>query len=100
MTPCTFLTSLEILKNSRGIVLVDKYQPRYGINERCIYWRNFKGYNNWRVVYLITTNVTSTEKEKIHETVLHGIEARINERILIGNFCAMRTNMKLRKDTI
>ena len=50
------------------------------------------GYNNWRVVDLVTTNVTSEEEEKVYEIILHGIEARMNERILIGNFGAMRTN--------
>ena len=41
---------------------------------------------------MITTNVTSAEKEKVYEIVLHGIEAKINERILIGHFGAMKTN--------
>ena len=44
------------------------------------------GYKNWRVVDLVTTNVTPEEEEKIG--------ARINERILIGTFGAMRTNDK------
>jgi len=50
------------------------------------------GYNNWRIVDLVTTNVTPEEEEKVYEIILHGIEARMNERTLIGNFGAMRTN--------
>ena len=52
------------------------------------------GYNNWRVVDLVSTNDTPEEEEKVYEIILHGIEARINERILIGTFGAMRTNDK------
>ena len=72
--------------------LDDQLQPRYGINERWLYYRNFKGYNNWRVVNLATTNIATEDEEKIYETILHGIEARMNERILIGTFGAMRTD--------
>ena len=43
-----------------------------------IYWINFKGYNNWRVVDLITTNITSEDEEKVYEIILHRIEARMN----------------------
>ena len=50
------------------------------------------GYNNWRVVDLVTTNVTSEEEEKVYEIILHGIEARMNEKILIGTFGATRAN--------
>ena len=50
------------------------------------------GYNNWRVVDLVSTNDTPEEEEKVYEIILHGIEARMNERILIGTFGAMRTN--------
>ena len=50
------------------------------------------GYNNWRVVDLVTTNVTPEEKEKVYEIILHGIKTRMNERILIGTFGAMRIN--------
>ena len=41
---------------------------------------------------MVTTNVTLEEEEKVYEIILHGIEAGINKRILIGNFGAMRTN--------
>ena len=40
----------------------------------------------------MTTNVTSEEEQKVYGIILHGIESRINERILIGHFGAMRTN--------
>ena len=40
----------------------------------------------------MTTNVTSEGEEKVYEIILHGIEARMNERILIGNFGAMTIN--------
>ena len=50
------------------------------------------GYNNWRIVDLVTTNFTPEEEEKVYEIILHGIEARMNERTLIGNFGAMRTD--------
>ena len=59
-----------------------------------MYWINFKGYNNWRVVDLATTNIATEDEEAIYETILHGIEARENERILIGTFSAMRTDDK------
>ena len=57
-----------------------------------MYWRNFKGYNNWRVVDLATTNIATEDEEAIFETILDGIEARMNERILIGTFGTMRTD--------
>ena len=41
---------------------------------------------------LITTNIDTEDEEKVYETLLHGIEARMNEIILIGTFGAMRTN--------
>ena len=50
------------------------------------------GYNNWRVVDLVSTNDTPEEEEEIYEITLHGTEARMNKRILIGTFGAMRTN--------
>ena len=39
---------------------------------------NIKGYNSWRIVDLITTNVDTKDEETLYETMLHGIEARIN----------------------
>ena len=50
------------------------------------------GNNNWRVVVLMTTNITPEEEENVYEIILHGIEARMNERVLIGTLGAMRTN--------
>ena len=41
---------------------------------------------------MVITNITSEDEEKIYEILLHGIEARMNERILIGTFGVMRTN--------
>ena len=41
---------------------------------------------------LVTTNIDTEDEEKVYETIIHGIEARINEGILIGHFGAMRTN--------
>ena len=41
---------------------------------------------------LITTNIETEDEEKVYERILYGIEARMNERILIGTFGAMRTN--------
>ena len=42
------------------------------------------------MVNLATTNIATEDEEEIYETILHGIEARMNERILIGTFGAMR----------
>ena len=89
---CAYLTCLEILRNPWDIDLNDKEQPRYGFNKRCIYWITFKGCNNWRVVGLVTINVTLAEEEAVYEMIMHGLEARTNERILVGTFGAMRTN--------
>ena len=63
--PCACLSCLVILNTPWGIGIADTNQQRYGVNERYIYWRNFIGYNNWRVVDLVTTNVTSEEEEKV-----------------------------------
>ena len=41
---------------------------------------------------LITTNVDTEDEEKAYEIILHGIETRMNERIMIRTFGAMRTN--------
>ena len=81
-------------KNLWNIYLDDKDQPRYGVDERCIYWRKFKGYKNRRIVDLITINVSSTEEENFYEIILHGVEARVNKLILVGMFGAMITNNK------
>ena len=44
------------------------------------------------MVNLATTNIATEDKEPIYETILHGIEARMNERIIIGTFGTMRTD--------
>ena len=88
---CACLTCLKILNTPWETKIEDKKQPRYGVNERCLYWKTFKGHNNWRVVDLITTNIDTEDEEKVYETILHGIEAIMNEKILIGTFGAMRT---------
>ena len=62
--PCTCLTCLGMLEETWVVHLDDKDQPRYRVNKRCIYWKNFKSYNNWMVVNLVTTNISSTEEEK------------------------------------
>ena len=49
------------------------------MNERCLYWNCFKGYNNRRVVDLITTNIDTEDEEQVYETILHVIEARMNK---------------------
>ena len=71
--PCACLSCLEILNTHWEKVIVDRNQPRYGVNEWWIYWRNFMGYKNWRVVDLVTTNVTPEEEEKVYEIILHWI---------------------------
>ena len=53
---------------------------------------NIKEYNSWRLVDLITTNVDTKDEETLYETMLHGIEARINYKFLIGTFGAMIIN--------
>ena len=40
----------------------------------------------------VTTNVFSEEEEKVYEMILHGIDTRMNQLILIGTFGSMRTN--------
>ena len=40
--PCACLTCLEMLKTPRDKELNDQSQLQYMINERCLYWRNFK----------------------------------------------------------
>ena len=44
------------------------------------------------MVNLATTNIATEDEEVIYETILHGIKARMNERIVIGTFGAMRTD--------
>ena len=82
--PCLYRMFLEILNIPLDIALDDNEKPRYGVNERCIYWRKYKGCNNSRDVDLVTTNVTSKDEEKVYEMILHGIEARMNGRIAVG----------------
>ena len=43
---------------------------------------------------MVTTNVTSEEEEKVYEIISQRIEGKMNERILIRTFDAMRTNDK------
>ena len=44
------------------------------------------------MVDLATINIATEDEEAIYEIILHGIEARMNERILIGTFGAIRTD--------
>ena len=44
------------------------------------------------MVDLATTSIATEDEESIYETILHGIEVRMNERILIGTFDAMKTD--------
>ena len=44
------------------------------------------------MVNLVTTNIATEDKEAIYETILHGIDSRMNEQILIETFGAMRTD--------
>ena len=67
--PSVYRTCLEILKAPWDNDLKYKNQPRYGVNERRVYWR---------VVEFVKTNVTSEHKEKVSKTILHGIEEKIN----------------------
>ena len=69
-----------------------KEQPRYKANEWCLYWINFKRYDNRKVIDLVTTHVTSEDEEKVYEIILHGIDASMNKRILIGTLGAMGTH--------
>ena len=80
---------LSLSKTPSDTDIYDKDHLRYEANEWCICGVNFKGNNNWRVVDLVTANVTSKDEEKVYEILLHGIEARMNEQILIGNYGAM-----------
>ena len=41
---------------------------------------------------LVTTKIDIEDEEKVYETILHGIEAKMDQKILIGTFGAMRTN--------
>ena len=45
-----------------------------------------------RVNYLLTTNVSCLKEKNLYETILHRIDARMNNRILVGTFGAMKTN--------
>ena len=60
------MTYLELLETPWDNELDDQSQPRYGINERCLYYGYFKGYNNWRVVNLATTNIATEDEEAIY----------------------------------
>ena len=41
---------------------------------------------------MVTTNVSYVEEEKEYEIILHGVEVRISERVLVGIFGAMIIN--------
>ena len=90
------MTCIEIVKTPWDIDQDDNDQPRYRVNEWYIYiyWRYFKGFNNWRAVDLVTTSIPSTMKENAYEIILYGIKVWTNERILKGKFGATRTNDK------
>ena len=90
--PCACLTCLKILNSPLEKVIKDKEQPRYRVNERCVYWKKFKGCNNWIAVDLITTNMDTEDKKKVYEIILHRIETRKNEWILIWTFGAIKIN--------
>ena len=58
----------------------------------CIWKQELCGYDNWRVVDLVTTNATSSEEDNFYEIILRGIETRMSERILIAIFGTIRAN--------
>ena len=41
---------------------------------------------------MVTTNISSAEEDKVYEIILYVVEERMNERILVGIFSAMKTN--------
>ena len=54
-------------------------QVRYGFNEKFIYWKLFKGYNDWMVLSLDTINmVNKIDEIKAYEATLHEIESKTN----------------------
>ena len=67
--PCACLTCLKMLKIPWDKDLNDKEQPWYGVNKRYFYWRNFEGCNNWRVVDLVTTNISSKDEEIVYKKI-------------------------------
>ena len=62
---------MKIMKNILSFILIFRMIVD-------IVLENIKGYNSWRIVDLITTNVDTKDEETLYETMLHGIEARIN----------------------
>ena len=47
-------------------------------NRNSDWTKKIKDYHNWKVVDLVTTNISSTEEENVYETILHGVETKIN----------------------
>ena len=90
---CAYLICLKMLKLPWDVNNSDDGQPIYGVNKRCIYWKVFDGYNDQKVVRLKKKHVSNDDNQnRVYKSFLHGIEARMNEQILIGTFGAMRTD--------
>ena len=46
----------------------------------------------WHISWLGNNKDKFYRRRKVYEIILHGIEVRMNERILVGNVGAMRNN--------
>lgn len=78
------------LKLPWDVNISDDDQRRYRLNKRYMYQKAFEGCRGLRVVKLEKTDISNEEdQDKVYESILHGKEAKINERILIGTFGAI-----------
>ena len=83
-----------MLKLPQGINNSDHDQLKYGVNKRCLYQKVLEEHNNQIVVLGNTYVYNEEDQDRVYESILHWIEARMNERILIGTFGTMRTSDK------
>ena len=60
------------------------------MNECCINWNICQYCINWEIVKLKARNISFVDKDLRYVTILHGVEDKINERILIGIFDAIK----------
>ena len=71
---------------------IDEDQPRYKTSRKCELNNIFECLNEWRVTTLITSKNDEVHDDKLAKNILYGIESRMLEKIVKGNYGAMRTD--------
>ena len=71
---------------------IDEEQPKYKTSLKCELNNIFEYLNEWRVTDLITSKNDEVHDDELAKEILYGIESGMLEKIVKGNYGAMRTD--------